>query len=197
LAYQVPSGLPGGIQNVVFSGTFLSSVPGLQLNWKWAAAVYTSLSSNYVDLAAKPTDQNTTQYPDSDPAGTPELYKGSVTGGATGGGGGNYVGSLSGTLAVTPCLDASEQPSAMSEFRILSIQLQGNDVRLTWTAPGGCTNMMQAMNGVPTGSNTNGFADMPGLWMTIAGSGAVTSSCVDVGGATNAPARFYRVRMVP
>lgn len=197
LAYQVPNDLPGGIKNVVFSGTFLSSVPGLRLNWKWAAAVYTSLSSNYVVLGVKPTDQSTTQYPNSDHAGTPELYRDSVTGGATGGGGGNYVGSLSGTLAVTPCLDASDPPSAMPEFRILSIQLEGDDVRVTWTAPGGCTNALQVMNGVLTGSTSTGFADMPEPLMVMAGSGIVTNSCVDVGGATNTPARFYRVRLVP
>ena len=31
----------------------------------------------------------------------------------------------------------------------------------------------------------------------VTGNGNVTTNCVDSGGATNAPARFYRVRLVP
>jgi len=51
----------------------------------------------------KPVDDNqTSNYQNSDHAGTPESFKASVTGGATGGGGSNYTGSYSPTVSVTP-----------------------------------------------------------------------------------------------
>jgi hypothetical protein len=106
LAYQVPAGgLPGGINPVSWSGTFITDTTGVNVNWAWAAAVYTNFSTNYGTLGVKATDDNhddcVTQ--NSDHAGTPEAYKSSVIGGARGGGGSNYTGSLSGTQGVAPC----------------------------------------------------------------------------------------------
>jgi len=100
-----PPGLKGGIKNVTWSGTFSTSTPGVNLQWKWGAAVYTSFPNdpNYNAVGIKPVDgaaQN--PYANSDHAGTPENVKQFVTGGATGGGGSNYTGSYSGTAAV-PC----------------------------------------------------------------------------------------------
>jgi len=100
-----PPGLKGGIKNVTWSGTFSTSTPGVNLQWKWGAAVYTSFPNdpNYNAVGIKPVDgaaQN--PYANSDHAGTPENFKQFVTGGATGGGGSNYTGSYSGTAAV-PC----------------------------------------------------------------------------------------------
>jgi hypothetical protein len=104
LAYQVPGNLPGGINPVTWSGTISSDTPGVSVQWKWAAAVYTSFSSNYNALGVKPVDDNkASQYKNSDHAGTPENFKSFVIGGARGGGGSNYTGSLSGTAAVGPC----------------------------------------------------------------------------------------------
>ena len=101
LGYQVPANLPGGIKNVTWSGTITSDTPGVNLNWKWAAAVYTSFNSDYNLLGVKPVDdKNTSQYHNSDHAGTPENYKSFVIGGATGGGGANYTGGYSGSLTV-------------------------------------------------------------------------------------------------
>lgn len=105
VVFDVPSGgLVGGVKNITWSGAFSSSASGVSLQWKWAAAVYASFNDAYKQLGAKPVDVSTTQYPNSDHAGTPENYKGSVTGGATGGGGSNYTGSYSGTANVTPCV---------------------------------------------------------------------------------------------
>jgi len=45
LAYQVPAGgLPGGIKDVTWSGTFNTNQPGLKMQWKWGAAVYSPIS---------------------------------------------------------------------------------------------------------------------------------------------------------
>src|SRR5262249_22821918 len=100
LAWQVPaSGLPGGANPVVWSGKFGSTTTtGLSFQWKWAAAVYTSLAA---DPGVKAIDGNTgSPYLNSDHAGTPENFKSSVTGGARGGGGSNWTGSYSGTATV-------------------------------------------------------------------------------------------------
>jgi hypothetical protein len=104
LSYLVPTNLPGGIKNVTWSGTITSDTPGVSVQWKWAAAVYTIFSLDYNALGVKPVDDNkASQYQNSDHAGTPENFKPYVTGGATGGGGSNYTGSLSGTVTVGPC----------------------------------------------------------------------------------------------
>jgi hypothetical protein len=104
LSYLVPSNLPGGIQNVTWSGTFISDTPGVTLNWKWAAAVYSQFSTNNNLLLVKPVDDNhASVYQNSDHAGTPEAFKPYVIGGARGGGGSNYTGSYSGTGGGTPC----------------------------------------------------------------------------------------------
>jgi hypothetical protein len=39
--------------------------------------------------------------------------------------------------------------------------------------------------------------DIAGSLTIIGGSGDTSTNYVDVGGATNAPSRFYRVRLVP
>jgi hypothetical protein len=108
LAFQVPSGgLPGGIQNVTWSANFAASVTGLNLNWKWAAAVYTTLPSNYNSFGVVPVDG-------SDHAGTPANEKGNLgNGGATGGSGSNYTGSYSGTTSVQPPLQTAPEPSSL------------------------------------------------------------------------------------
>jgi hypothetical protein len=101
-ALTVPAGgLPGGINPVTWSATFTSDTPGVSINFQWAAAVYTSFSTNFNALGVKATDDNHLT-PNSDAAGSPENFKSFVVGGARGGGGGNVTGSLSGTLSITP-----------------------------------------------------------------------------------------------
>jgi alpha-tubulin suppressor-like RCC1 family protein len=85
-------------------------------------------------------------------------------------------------------------PLPATEFRITSIQKVGHDIVLTWTAPGGSTNVVQATIG------TNGLGDAPSFAdisdsIHIVGSGNVTTTFVDSWGATNQPARFYRIRV--
>jgi RHS repeat-associated protein len=110
LAYPVTVSLPGGIQNVTWSGQFLCDTAGVTLNWQWAAAVYRSFSTDYNALGVKPVDDtHASQYQNSDHAGTPENFKASYTGsgtdviaGGTGGGASNYTGGYSGTGHATP-----------------------------------------------------------------------------------------------
>ena len=95
-------------------------------------------------------------------------------------------------LAGTDPNDANSTP-----FHITSIVQQGNNMLLTWTTAGGMTNQMQVSPGGINGSYaTNGYVNL-GSQMLITGSGVVTTNFTDIGGATNTPSRFYRVRLVP
>jgi hypothetical protein len=86
--------------------------------------------------------------------------------------------------------------NSASAFRVVTTAKSANDITVTWTTVGGKTNVVQVGSGTASGSYTNNFADLSGP-IVIAGSGDVTTNYVDVGGATNAPARYYRVRLAP
>lgn len=77
---------------------------------------------------------------------------------------------------------------------ITSISSQTNDILITWSTSGaGTTNAVQATSGTVNGSYSTDFTDISS---NIIVTGA-TSNYTDVGGATNTPSRFYRVRLVP
>ncbi len=78
-------------------------------------------------------------------------------------------------------------------LRITSIAKQGNDMLLTWITAAGKTNVVQFTKGTAGGSYSNNFADLSPV---IIPTGSATNY-LDVGGATNTPSRFYRVRLVP
>jgi hypothetical protein len=78
----------------------------------------------------------------------------------------------------------------------VSIQAQSNDVNIVWTTPGGRTNRVEATNGDANGGYSNNFMNISGPIIIGPYGDAVTNS-IDVGGATNRPSRFYRVRMMP
>lgn len=85
-----------------------------------------------------------------------------------------------------------------SALRIISTTTAANDITVTWITVGGHTNIVQATAGDVGGSySTNGFADIPASQTIVSGSGDTTTNYVDVGGATNTPSRFYRIRLVP
>jgi len=88
-------------------------------------------------------------------------------------------------------------PPSLSSFRFISIAHNTNDVVLTWLATGGTTNSVQATSVTGDGSyNTNNFTTIFSP-IFVPGSGSVTNSYTDLGGATNTPTRFYRIRLVP
>jgi hypothetical protein len=76
---------------------------------------------------------------------------------------------------------------AIGPFRLLSLDREGNNIRVTWLTAGGRTNILQAASGV-SGSYSNVSASL-----AIAGVGLVTTNYVEPGGATNI-ARFYRLK---
>lgn len=76
-------------------------------------------------------------------------------------------------------------------FRSTAISRQGNDILITWTTQGGTTNRVQA---APAISET--FTDLSPA-VVSRGNYLASTNYLDIGGATNLPAKFYRVRLEP
>jgi hypothetical protein len=79
---------------------------------------------------------------------------------------------------------------------ITGVARLGNNMLITWTTTGGKTNVVQATNGGAGGNYTNNFTDLSPIIIPI-GSSLTSTNYLDVGDATNFPARYYRVRLVP
>jgi alpha-tubulin suppressor-like RCC1 family protein len=95
--------IPGGLTPVSWTATFSTVTPGIDIDWKWSAAVYTSFNTNLAGIGLKPVDDKTTSnYLNSDLAGTPESYKSYVTAGAKGSGGTIYTGTYTPDTVVRP-----------------------------------------------------------------------------------------------
>ena len=67
---------------------------------------------------------------------------------------------------------------------------------IVWKTAGPRTNAVQATTGNANGSYSTNFVDISAP-IIISGTGDATTNYVDNGGATNAPSRYYRVRLVP
>jgi hypothetical protein len=81
-----------------------------------------------------------------------------------------------------------------SVFRFITVTPRGTNVIVTWKTAGVRTNVVQARAGGDYA--TNGFADISGP-IIINVSGDSITNFTDIGGATNFPARYYRVRLMP
>jgi T5SS/PEP-CTERM-associated repeat protein len=91
-------------------------------------------------------------------------------------------------------LAGTDPNNSASAFRITSISQTGNNVLVTWMMGSGKTNALQVTAGAGDGSyQTNSFANLFIVTNTV---GTLTNY-LDVGGATNTPSRYYRVRLVP
>jgi hypothetical protein len=94
-------------------------------------------------------------------------------------------------------LAGTNPTNSVSAFRIISLLRQTGNLTITWWTAGGRTNRVQAASGTANGSyTTNNFQDISEP-ITVSGSGDALTNYVDVGGSTNAPARYYRIRLVP
>lgn len=78
---------------------------------------------------------------------------------------------------------------AVGPFRVLQVQPEGNNLRVTWLTAGGRTNRVQAASAA-----AGSFANISPA-ISIPGVGLATNSFVELGGATN-PLRFYRLNGV-
>jgi hypothetical protein len=116
----------------------------------------------------------------------------------------NATSTASGTYGVTVtdpngCASATGSTTALvTALRITSITTQGGNILITWATTGGTTNIVQVTSGDVDGSySTNNFADILDSQTIVTGSGDSSTNYVDFGAATNSPAMFYRVRLVP
>ena len=90
-------------------------------------------------------------------------------------------------------LAGTDPTSSASVLRISAVARQGNDLRITWTMGSGKTNALQLSLGDGNGNYSNNFTDL----FTVTNTVGTVTNYLDVGGATNTPGRFYRVRLVP
>jgi hypothetical protein len=84
-----------------------------------------------------------------------------------------------------------------SLFQIISTMQNTTNVAIVWKTAGVRTNAVQATVGDGNGGyvGTN-FMDISGP-IVIGVTGDTTTNYTDAGGATNSPARYYRIRLVP
>jgi hypothetical protein len=91
-------------------------------------------------------------------------------------------------------IGALETQAACVDLQITAITRETNNIRITWTIYAGKTNALQATAGAGNGSyQTNSFANLFIVTNTV----GTTTNYLDIGGATNKAARYYRVRLVP
>jgi hypothetical protein len=84
-----------------------------------------------------------------------------------------------------------------SLFTVISAAQNTTDVVVVWKTAGVRTNAVQATAGDGNGGYvTTNFMDISGP-IIIGVPGDTTTNYTDAGGATNSPARYYRIRLVP
>ena len=93
-------------------------------------------------------------------------------------------------------LAGTDTTNSASSLHIISVVPQGSDMLITWKTAGGYTNAVQATTGDVSGGYATNFVDISDP-IIIYGTGDATTNYLDSGGAANAPARYYRVRLVP
>jgi len=91
-------------------------------------------------------------------------------------------------------LAGTDPTNGVAFLGITSIAQVGANVLVTWVMGSGRTNALQVTTGAGDGSYaTNSFIDL----FTVTNAVCTTTNYLDVGGATNVPTRYYRVRLVP
>jgi hypothetical protein len=91
-------------------------------------------------------------------------------------------------------LAGTDPTNSASAFRITGIIRTNNDLRVTWQSGPGKTNALERTAGGAGGSYaTNGFAAI----FTVTNTVGTVTNYLDPNAATNSPARYYRVRLVP
>jgi hypothetical protein len=91
-------------------------------------------------------------------------------------------------------LAGTDPTNNASAFRITGIIRTNNDLRVTWQTGSGKTNAPERTAGGAGGSYaTNNFAAI----FTVTNTTGGITNYLDPNAATNSPARYYRVRLVP
>ncbi|HWQ91431.1 MAG TPA: DUF362 domain-containing protein [Clostridia bacterium] len=93
--------------------------------------------------------------------------------------------------AGTDPMDANSTP-----FRFTTIARQSNDVLIRWTTQGGTANRVQV---APVSGGNSDWSNFTNLSPAVLppGNYLVSTSYLDIGSATNMPAKYYRIRLEP
>src|SRR6185436_15890564 len=83
---------------------------------------------------------------------------------------------------------------ARSVFRLVGFQREASGLRLFWTTVGGKSYRVQTNSPSVAGSLTDQFSDFSPV-ISVGGVGESTTNFVAASGQSNAPARYYRVRL--
>ena len=89
--------------------------------------------------------------------------------------------------------EGTNPTNAASVLRIMSITQIGNDFLITWMTGVGKTNILQLSQTDSSGGLSTTFTDL----FTVPYTTGTPTNYTDAGAATNAPARYYRVRLGP
>jgi SdrD B-like domain len=119
--------LPGGESPVTWQANFTSETPGLNVSWKWSAAVYSNFNTDLNALGVKASDGLLGGLLGSRAAGTPQNYTPYLIAGARSNGGSNFTGSYSSTQNTTP--DQAPPPTGISLSGSVYIDYDGNGRR--------------------------------------------------------------------
>jgi hypothetical protein len=174
----------------------VTNIPGNDaIQWVKDIGAATRTSAFYQILL----DQLTNAPPvDSDGDGVPDWWTQEYFGHPTGQAADNSLATDdpdgTGFTVLQDYLAGLDPTNSASSFRIISIAPSGIDLLVTWTMGPNRTNALQATAGDATGNyNTNNFLDI----FTVTNTVGTTTNYLDTGAATNFPARYYRVRLIP
>jgi hypothetical protein len=95
-----------------------------------------------------------------------------------------------GVMNLAEFLSGTVPTNSSSYFGITAVAAENNDLRVTWATGIGKTNALQAVTGV---GYTNDFSDI----FSVTNTAVIVTNYLDAGAVTNAPSRYYRVRLVP
>jgi len=87
----------------------------------------------------------------------------------------------------------TDPTKSASAFQITSLAFVGTGIQVTWQTGLGKTNALERSESDATGSFSNNFTAI----FTVTNTVGTTTNYLDLGAATNAPAFYYRVRLVP
>jgi beta-glucanase (GH16 family) len=98
-----------------------------------------------------------------------------------------------GIINANEFLTGTDPTNSASQFGITAIIAEGSDIRVTWLTGPGKTNALQTTAGDFSGGYLSNFTDI----FVVTNTSGPTTNYLDSGAATNAPSRYYRVRLVP
>jgi hypothetical protein len=95
-------------------------------------------------------------------------------------------------------LAGTDPTNSASVLTIISVVPQGTNIVITWKTAGGHTNIVQVTSGDASGGYNSNFVDILSSLTILPGTGGdISTNYIDLSGATNAPSRYYRIRLVP